>query len=255
MLRSRLSVLVIVGDMFLMHGAFAEDAQQWGSIRGQFVLRGEIRAYKAPDIRAIKDGKVCWEAVVKRHDLVVDKKSNGIANLFVYMKSATTIHPKLQQPPATPALIRYQNCLIEPRASIVRCRQPIVLENKDPVVHNPVWRPLKNSGPGGLLLVPKARLEVKGLPFREPLPFEMTCRFHTFQKGHMLVLDHPYGAVTSADGKFVIKDLPTGTHRFFVWHEAAGYVERRLLVTVVGGETVEVPPITVDVKRFVPLAN
>ena len=34
-----------------------------------------------------------------------------------------------------------------------------------------------------------------------------------------LPLDHPYGAVTDADGNFTIKNLPVGTHKFRIWHE------------------------------------
>ena len=36
------------------------------------------------------------------------------------------------------------------------------------------------------------------------------------------VLDHPYYAVTSADGSFSLKGLPPGTYTIEAWHEKLG---------------------------------
>ena len=57
-----------------------------------------------------------------------------------------------------------------------------------------------------------------------------------------LALDHPYAALTDANGQFSIADLPPGKHVFMVWHEAAdgGFVERKLSVEVKSGETTQV---------------
>jgi hypothetical protein len=49
-----------------------------------------------------------------------------------------------------------------------------------------------------------------------------------------LVLDHPWGAVTDADGKFELPQLPAGKYDLKVWHEMAGYLARRIEVEVDG---------------------
>ena len=41
-------------------------------------------------------------------------------------------------------------------------------------------------------------------------------------KGYVLPRDNPYFAVSGADGKFEIKDLPVGKLEFQVWQEKAG---------------------------------
>lgn len=55
------------------------------------------------------------------------------------------------------------------------------------------------------------------------------------------VIDHPYAAVTDAEGQFSIPDLPPGNHSFVVWHESVqgNFVQRKLAVTVKAGETTD----------------
>ena len=59
-----------------------------------------------------------------------------------------------------------------------------------------------------------------------------------------LPLDHPFAAVSAADGSFEIKDLPAGKHEFKVWHEAGKMVEKAFQVTIKPGDnavTINVP--------------
>ena len=51
-----------------------------------------------------------------------------------------------------------------------------------------------------------------------------------------LPLDHGYAAVTDAQGKFVIKGLPAGSHVLKVWHESGKLLERGYKVTIKAGE-------------------
>ena len=53
----------------------------------------------------------------------------------------------------------------------------------------------------------------------------VVCNIHPFMKGYILLLDHPYMAVSGDDGTFEIKNIPAGKHEFQFWHEAAGYLK------------------------------
>jgi hypothetical protein len=44
--------------------------------------------------------------------------------------------------------------------------------------------------------------------------------------GWLVVSDHPYAAVSEADGRFRIKNLPAGERTFQFWHEKSGWVAR-----------------------------
>lgn len=80
---------------------------------------------------------------------------------------------------------------------------------------------------------------------------------------YVLVLDHPYAAVTDKDGKFKIENLPAGELEFRYWHERVGYVtkiekivdgkpkiENTVKLAIAAGKTTDVGTIKIPVARF-----
>ncbi len=53
----------------------------------------------------------------------------------------------------------------------------------------------------------------------------------------MLVVDHPFAAVSDELGAFEIGDLPPGKYSFRVWHERSGFLDKQLTVEIKPGET------------------
>lgn len=43
-------------------------------------------------------------------------------------------------------------------------------------------------------------------------------------QAYVIIQDHPYMAVTDADGRFEIKNIPAGEWTFQFWHEKSGYI-------------------------------
>ena len=74
----------------------------------------------------------------------------------------------------------------------------------------------------------------------EKEPFQVGCDIHSWMTAYHLPLDHPFAAVSAADGTFEIKDLPSGKHEFKVWHEAGKMVEKALVVEIKPGDNNEV---------------
>src|SRR5207247_5859701 len=52
------------------------------------------------------------------------------------------------------------------------------------------------------------------------------CDVHPWMRGWLVVLDHPYAAVTGADGRFAIAAVPAGSYTLALWHEMLGRAER-----------------------------
>jgi hypothetical protein len=64
------------------------------------------------------------------------------------------------------------------------------------------------------------------------------------------VLDHPYAVVTDVKGNFEIKNVPVGEHKFHIWHERAGYIDKEYTVTVAEGQNPTLEPIEMELSRF-----
>ena len=55
------------------------------------------------------------------------------------------------------------------------------------------------------------------------LPIKIECNIHPWMNGWVRVFDHPYFAVTDADGNFELKNAPAGNYRLMVWHGQGGW--------------------------------
>ena len=74
----------------------------------------------------------------------------------------------------------------------------------------------------------------------------VNCGIHGWMKGFIWVFDNPYFAVTDADGKFEIKNAPSGPVNLVVWQEEAGYGEGGK-----NGKTIQInPDITTDLPAI-----
>jgi len=70
-------------------------------------------------------------------------------------------------------------------------------------------------------------------------PYRIDCVFHNSMQAWVFVFNHPWFHVTTADGNFVMSDVPAGEYRLEVVHPA-GDLRYRQTIQVVAGETSEV---------------
>ena len=85
--------------------------------------------------------------------------------------------------------------------------------------------------------MPATMKESKAKKFKKPeFMFIIKCDVHPWMKTYAAVMEHPFFAVTAADGKFKIAhaDLKDGDYEIEAWHEKVGV--RKGKATIKGGK-------------------
>lgn len=198
----------------------------------------ELPLLVSQDDATARDAAVCAVHDVPDESLLVNSPANGLANVFVYLNKA----PKgTQSPvPTEPVVMDQKGCIYLPHAVLIRVGQTVLVKSNDGVPHNVHTYPQRNTTSNSIVR-PNDRggLElVYNRSEREPL--EVKCDVHTWMRAYQLVLDHPFMAVTDVDGKFAIRGLPAGKHKFRIWHERGKFLERSYEVEIKAGEPTEI---------------
>jgi hypothetical protein len=221
----------------------------YGSLTGTVTYDGDAPS-RPPLINTgdttvkLEDRAVCTAMPIPDESLLVNAQNKGVANVVIFLeKRPAQIKPELEQPPSEPVLFDQKGCRFLPHVLTVRVGQPLLVVSDDPITHNTRTSPKRNAS-FNQSIQPNNRT---GVPCNykkaESAPLTVVCDFHNWMKAYHFPVDHPYVAVTDADGKFKIEGLPAGKHAFNVWHERSSgsgqLLERRLQVTIeVDQETV-----------------
>lgn len=158
-----------------------------------------------------------------------------LQNVLVYVGKG--LQGRTFPPPPGPVVIDQAGCLYAPHVTAVMTGQPLEIRNGDATLHNVMCNPRKNRGfndgmPGGSAPLTKV--------FDQPeLKIELRCFMHPWMQAYVHVLDHPFHAVTPADGTFTLAGLPPGDYEVSVLHESSRLEASpaTLPVTLAAGET------------------
>src|SRR5262249_33431050 len=185
---------------------------------------------------------------------VVNSQNKGVRWVMVWLVNADDkdvkkpktmpIHPALLIPKNKQVIIDQPCCAFEPRAVIMRAGQDLVVKNSAPIAHNVSI--IAKDNPNINVLVPAGKEQVLKEMVTEVFPpLQVSCTIHGWMKAKVMVLPHPYFAVTDKDGNFEIKDAPAGKFRLILWHEGKGWVEGRngVPVEIKNKETTTLKPI------------
>lgn len=138
--------------------------------------------------------------------------------------------------PTEPKTIDQKGCVFLPRIAGAQADQPLRLLNSDPMAHNVHGLP-KNSRQWNFSLGVKGAARTMTVDKPEAM-IEIKCDIHPWMRAYLGIFDHPYFALSGADGRFTLKDLPPGEYTVEVWHERFG--TRAQQVTLGATETKEV---------------
>ncbi len=96
--------------------------------------------------------------------------------------------------------------------------------NADPFGHNTNLNFFNNQAIN-FIIPPGAKKDVL-VEKPETAPIPVDCNIHSFMKGYIVVLDHPFAALSDDNGELTIEGLPAGQKLVFrAYHEAGSIQE------------------------------
>ncbi|HEV3023139.1 MAG TPA: hypothetical protein VGX76_11760, partial [Pirellulales bacterium] len=164
---------------------------QWGTLKGRFVYDG-----KAPTPEKIDTSKepMCGKHNVVDESLVVGE-DGGLANVVLYVSSKDVkVHPDYEKTAKDTVRFDNKHCRFEPHVLAMRVSQTLELHNSDSFSHNSNLAPIRDE-PINPLLGPDATIEYK-FQMPQKLLVPVSCNIHGWMKGHVVVRDDPYAAVS-----------------------------------------------------------
>ena len=204
-----------------------------GTIEGRVVFNGAVADR---DIIPNKNVDVCGGP--REEPLIEVGPDKGVKDAAVYLVGVAKGKPWPE--PEKPPELDNIKCRFVPDVQIVR-PGPLDVVNKDPVLHN-------THGYYGKRTVFNLALPNEGQDIKTDLPrpgvVRVDCDAHGWMLGWIYVVDNPYYALTDADGKFSITDVPPGSYKLVAIQPFTGPVEQT--VTVKAGKPTN---LTIELKK------
>jgi len=189
-----------------------------GDITGTITLKGTPPAEK--ELSPIKDDPNCsamYPGALPKTKFYVVGSGGELADVIVYLKGVPSASTGAS---AAPVVMDQKGCLYTPQILAVQTGQKIVVKNSDPCVHNVHTKPTANDEANQVQMPGGADLT---FTFAKPEPFvKFQCDVHPWMFAWVSVFDHPYFAVSGADGKFTIKNVPPGKYTLEAAHRKLG---------------------------------
>jgi len=209
--------------------AFAEET---GTIKVQFKYGGSAFDPAAIDVN--KDVDFCGKHPLFNEKLLVDKATNGIKNVVLYVHTGKG-GSKLPAMTLVSKKVTLANdkCRFEPRVVLLAVGDTLEITNPDTVGHNANLNFFANTAQN-ITIPPAAAKEIK-IEKPEPGVIPIDCNIHPWMRAYAVVLDHPFAGVSDAEGMVEIKGVPAGSKLMFrISHEAA---ESAIKEVTIGGKT------------------
>jgi len=191
-----------------------------GSIKGAVLHAGPPPEKKTVTINI--DQYVCGKSR-ESEDLVLGP-NRGVRWAVV---SLQTPPPGVRgEAPPGPVQVDQQQCVYVPRVVIVPVGGTVEFLNSDRLLHN--LHSVSTENATFNRTQPKGR--TVPVAFKKPEIVRIDCDLHTWMRAWVVVAEHPFFAVTGANGEFALDNVPPGKYTLKIWHETLGTVTRDVTV-------------------------
>ncbi len=184
-----------------------------GQIQGRVTWRGALPS--ATSLPAGVVGGFGCERAEFFSRIDVDAASHGVRHAVVYLADIA----RGAAPSGEGLTIDNVHCNFVPHVAATAVGAPVRFRNSDPgVLHNVrVGLGLLGDENAFNLGLPSGMSIARSVD-REGI-HRVICDIHPPMAGYLHTFDHPYFAVTSADGRFTIANVPPGSYGLHAWHE------------------------------------
>ncbi len=153
----------------------------------------------------------------------------GLKNAFVWVVNVPEAAHK-DGKDAPPVVLDQVGCNYEPHVFGALKKQTVKIKNSDPTLHNIHGQPRANKEFNYAMPNQGDERDVEFKKVEEAV--KIKCDVHPWMAAWCFVLEHPYFAVTGADGSFSIDatGLPDGEYEVKAWHEVLQTASGKLTV-------------------------
>lgn len=189
--------------------------------QGAGVIAGVVttKATRPAPLRLTVDQKVCGNELPD--EAVVVNADAQLANAVVVI-----VGLKAKTAPAE-SVVMNEKCRFVPRVQVARPNVTVRTSSKDPVLHT------TNAQQEGGRTLFNVGLPIPGMSVRRPIAgaglVRLFCNTHPWMRGWIVVTDE-VTAITGADGRFTIADVPPGAYELRIWHETLKAPSQKITV-------------------------
>jgi hypothetical protein len=162
-----------------------------------------------------KDPQICDPDSRKTVDLerLIVGPQGGVANTVVYLKNISSGKPL--EAPEQRRHLDQRHCHYIPHILLVPENTALQMKSSDATLHT-----IHMEGAATFNLPFPFPNQVISRTLSSPGLVHLRCNGgHLWMNAEMMVIPHPYYAVTDENGKFEFTDVPPGTYQVVAWHE------------------------------------
>jgi plastocyanin len=227
--RGSIVLLLAVTTCVLSYAA----AVHAGDIQGRVLLAGDVPAPGKVPITI--DQYVCGTEQLA--GALVVSGAREIRNVVVWLENPPSGTPS--PPPAAPVPMDQKDCVFVPRVVIVPASGTVEFLNSDRLLHN--LHSVSKDNPSFNRTQPKGR--TIPITFAKPEFVRVDCDLHSWMRGWVVVIPHPFYALTDAQGRFKLDNVPPGQYTLRSWHERLGESSRPVTLAAEGAA-----PVTIELR-------
>jgi hypothetical protein len=219
----------------------AQDGYKVISVTDGGTISGSVKwsgpAPRELDFPVTKDPQICdpdGRKSVSLERLIVGPQG-GVANTIVYLRNISA--GKALELPEQRRHLDQKHCRYIPHILLVPQSAALQMQSSDATLHT-----IHMDGAASFNLPFPFTGQISSRNMSTPGLVNLRCNGgHVWMNAEMMVVQHPYYAVTDESGRFEFRDVPAGTYQIVAWHEGWTLAGKEQAFDVLTEHTVQRP--------------